>query len=86
MSHEVRLGRAEIRLSPREFQLLDLLVQNKGQVLPREVILERIWGFDSEVALKTIDATVKLIRKKLDIVGKQDLLQSIRGVGYKVEH
>jgi DNA-binding response OmpR family regulator len=86
MSHEVRLGRAEVRLSPREFQLLDLLVQNKGQVLPREVILERIWGFDSEVALKTIDATVKLIRKKLEIVGKQDLLQSIRGVGYKVEH
>lgn len=86
MSHEVRLGRAEVQLSPREFQLLDLLVQNKGQVLPREVILERIWGFDSEVALKTIDATVKLIRKKLDIVGKQNLLQSIRGVGYKVEH
>jgi DNA-binding response OmpR family regulator len=86
MSHEVRLGRAEVRLSPREFQLLDLLVQNKGQVLPREVILERIWGFDSEVALKTIDATVKLIRRKLDIVGKQDLLQSIRGVGYKVEY
>ncbi|MDQ0199180.1 response regulator transcription factor [Neobacillus ginsengisoli] len=86
MSHEVRLGRAEVQLSPREFQLLDLLVQNKGQVLQREVILERIWGFDSEVALKTIDATVKLIRKKLDIVGKQNLLQSIRGVGYKVEH
>ncbi|WP_312475848.1 response regulator transcription factor [Neobacillus sp.] len=86
MSHVVRLGRKEIQLSPREFQLLDLLVQNKGQVLPREVILERIWGFDSEVAPKTIDATVKLIRKKLDTFEKQDLLQSIRGVGYRFEH
>ncbi|MCM2535980.1 response regulator transcription factor [Neobacillus pocheonensis] len=86
MSHVVRLGSDEIQLSPREFQLFDLLVQNKGQVLPREVILERIWGFDSEVALKTIDATVKLIRKKLLSIGKQDLLQSIRGVGYKFEH
>ncbi|MGX6444472.1 response regulator transcription factor [Neobacillus sp. K501] len=85
-SHSVRLGSEEIQLSPREFQLLDLLVQNKGQVIPREVILERIWGFDSEVAPKTIDATVKLIRKKLDLLGKQELIQSIRGVGYKIEN
>ena len=83
LSHSVGLGQEEIQLSPREFQLLDLMVKNKGQVLPREVILERIWGFDSEVAPKTIDATVKLIRKKLQSFGKQDLLQSIRGVGYK---
>lgn len=83
MSHIVRLEREEIQLSPREFQLLDLMVKNMGQVLPREVILERIWGYDSEVAPKAIDATVKLIRKKLQSFGKQDLLQSIRGVGYK---
>lgn len=85
-SHLVRLGSKEIQLSPREIQLLDLLVQNKGQVIPREVILERIWGFDSDVAPKTIDATVKLIRKKLDHLGKQELIQSIRGVGYKIEN
>lgn len=85
-SHRARLGSKEIQLSPREFQLLDLLVQNKGQVIPREVILERIWGFDSDVAPKTIDATVKLIRKKLDLLGIQELIQSIRGVGYKIEN
>ncbi|WP_102346187.1 response regulator transcription factor [Bacillus sp. Marseille-P3661] len=84
-SQKVIQGKEEIQLSPREFQLLDLLVQNKGQVLPREVILDRIWGFDADVSTKTIDATIKLLRKKLNIVGKQDLLQSIRGVGYKVE-
>jgi DNA-binding response OmpR family regulator len=82
MSHTVHFQGKEIQLSPREYQLLDLLVKNKGQVLPREVIHERIWGLDSEVAPKTIDATVKLIRRKL---GKPDLLQSIRGVGYRVE-
>lgn len=86
LSHVVRMGNQEIQLSPREFELLNLLVQNKGQVLPREVILERIWGSDTDVATKTIDATVKLIRKKLEGFGKQNLLQSIRGVGYKVEN
>ncbi|MDQ0231818.1 response regulator transcription factor [Metabacillus malikii] len=84
MSQSVRLGVTEIQLSPREFQLLDLLIQNKGQVLPREIILDRIWGYDSEVAPKTIDATVKLIRKKLKKFGKDDLVKSIRGVGYKI--
>jgi len=85
MSHILGNGTETVQLSPREFQLLDLLLQNKGQVLPREIILERIWGMDSEVAPKTIDATVKLIRKKLGSLGKQDLLQSIRGVGYRLE-
>lgn len=84
-SHLVRLGNEDIQLSPREFQLLDLLVQNKGQVISREVILDRIWGIDSDVAPKTVDATVKLIRKKLKKIEKEDLIQSIRGVGYKFE-
>ncbi|MGG3891198.1 response regulator transcription factor [Metabacillus fastidiosus] len=85
-SQTVLHGGDEIQLSPREFQLLDLLAKNKGQVLPREVILDRIWGIDADVSTKTIDATVKLLRKKLDTFGKQDLLQSIRGVGYKIEN
>jgi DNA-binding response OmpR family regulator len=85
-SQTVLQGKEAIQLSPREFQLLDLLIQNKGQVLPREMILDRIWGFDSDVSTKTIDATIKLLRKKLTVFGKQDLLQSIRGVGYKFEN
>jgi len=86
VSQVLRWGEEEIQLSPREFQLMDLLLQNRGQVLPRELILERIWGFEADVSLKTIDATVKLLRKKLDSIGKYDLLQSIRGVGYKIEN
>jgi DNA-binding response OmpR family regulator len=84
-SHIVRFADIEIQFSPREFQLLDLLMKNKGQVLPRELIYERVWGLETEVTMKTIDATVKLIRKKLSLIRKQDKLQSIRGVGYKFE-
>jgi DNA-binding response OmpR family regulator len=84
-SQTVHKGKEEIQLSPREFQLLDLLIQNKGQVLPREVIMDRIWGYYADVSMKAVDATVKLLRKKLDAFGKQDLVQSIRGVGYKLE-
>jgi len=85
LSQTISNGAEEVQLSPREFQMLDLLVQNRGQVLPREVILDRIWGLDADVSMKIIDATVKLLRKKLDIIGQNGLLQSIRGVGYKFE-
>lgn len=74
-----------ILLSPREYQLLDLFVQNQGQVLTREVIYERIWGYDADVTFKTIDATVKLLRKKLETVGLASVISSIRGVGYRFE-
>jgi DNA-binding response OmpR family regulator len=74
-----------VQLTPREFQLLDLLVHNKGQVLTREVILDRIWGYDTDVSTKIVDATVKLLRKKLETLGAEELIQSIRGVGYKLD-
>ncbi|OXL82615.1 DNA-binding response regulator [Paenibacillus sp. SSG-1] len=73
-----------VQLTPREFQLLDLLIQNKGIALTREVILDRIWGLDADVGPKAIDAMIKLLRKKLSGLN-QELIQSIRGVGYKIE-
>nr|WP_194247142.1 response regulator transcription factor [Brevibacillus borstelensis] len=78
-------GETEVYLTPREFQLLDLLIRNKGQVLSRELIYDRIWGYEADVSLKTIDATVKLLRKKLNWNSEKDYIQSIRGVGYKLD-
>lgn len=84
-AHSVSRGNEKISLTPREFQLLDMLVQNRGTVLTRELIFDRIWGFDTDVSMKTIDATVKLLRKKIDNNGTDSLIETIRGVGYKVE-
>ena len=85
-SQTVHRGAERIQLSPREFQLFDLLVQNKGFVLTREVIFDRIWGLDADISLKTIDATIKLLRKKLGSSEHDSFIQSIRGVGYKLEY
>ncbi|MBP2666715.1 MAG: transcriptional regulator [Firmicutes bacterium] len=75
----------EINLSAREFQLLDLLVQNRGRVLPREVLLDRIWGLGSEVSDNSLDAYIRLLRKKLDRPGEPPLISTVRGIGYKVD-
>jgi DNA-binding response OmpR family regulator len=75
----------EINLSPREFQLLDLLVQNKGSVVPREVIFDRVWGRESEVGLNCIDFYIKSLRKKMNLSKEKPLIHTVRGVGYKLE-
>ncbi|MDN4526070.1 response regulator transcription factor [Fictibacillus fluitans] len=85
-SYKVNSSRREIQLTPREFQLFDLLVRNKGQVLHRETILDRVWGIDADVSAKTVDATVKLLRKKLGKLTKKEVIESVRGVGYRLEN
>ena len=75
----------EIQLSPREFQIFDLLAQNLGMVVPRDVILDRIWGLESEVSSNNIDSYVKLLRKKLDLGEAETMIHTIRGVVYKLE-
>jgi DNA-binding response OmpR family regulator len=75
----------EIQLSAREFQLMDLLAQNRGRTLPREVLLDRIWGLGSEVTDNTLDAYIRLLRKKIDQPGEPSLISTVRGIGYKVD-
>lgn len=72
-------------LSSREYQILDLLLQNRGRVVPREVLLDRVWGLGSEVSDNTLDAFIRLLRKKLDRPGVDPLIATVRGIGYKVE-
>ncbi|AZN38769.1 response regulator transcription factor [Paenibacillus albus] len=84
-SHQLFRDRAEIQLSPREYQLLDFFLQNSGNVLTREAILDRIWGVGSDVSYKNVDVTVKMLRDKLDDSEGEPVIHSIRGVGYRFE-
>ena len=84
-SKVLKKGEQVIQLSPREFQIFDLLVQNMGIVVPRDTILDRIWGLESEVSSNNIDSYVKLLRKKLESADGQMIISTIRGVGYKLE-
>ncbi|MEG1726938.1 MAG: response regulator transcription factor [Acidaminococcaceae bacterium] len=74
-----------LQLTPREFDLIDLLMRNKGQVLPREILIDRVWGINSEVTTNNLDAHIKLLRKKLATLTDSDFIKTVRGVGYKIE-
>src|SRR5689334_15582660 len=78
-----RSGRP-ILLTPREYSLLELLMRHKGRVLSRSVIVESIWGFDTEIEENTLDAFIRLLRNKIEVAGAPRLIRTVRGIGYSL--
>ena len=74
-----------IQLSPREFQIFDLLAQNLGVVVPRDIILDRIWGLERDITSNNIDSYMKILRKKLQDVDGRIAIKTVRGIGYRLE-
>ena len=72
----------EISLTYKEFELLALLLENKGTVLRRDTILDRIWGYSFEGGTRTVDVHVRTLRQKLGDAGA--VIETVRGVGYKI--
>lgn len=84
-NHILKRADETIQLTPKEFQLLVLFARHKNQVLTRDSILQHVWGADSEVTMNTLEAFIKLLRKKLDPEGKKKYIHTVRGLGYRME-
>ncbi|HEV2689988.1 MAG TPA: response regulator transcription factor [Bryobacteraceae bacterium] len=81
-SREVTRHGRRIALTRTEYSLLELLIRRAGRVVPRENLIEAVWGFDSEVRGNTLDAFIRLLRDKVDAPGVSKLIHTVRGVGY----
>ncbi len=75
-------GVREIELSPTEYELLALFLRRPRQVLPRDVILDRVWGLDFEGSSNVMEVYIGYLRAKLEAEGEPRLIHTIRGVGY----
>jgi DNA-binding response OmpR family regulator len=84
-TQEVRVNGASIPLTLKEFRLLELLMRHPKQVLSREQILNSLWDYDADWGSNVIDVHVKNLRKKLFGTGKNDTIETIRGVGYRLK-
>jgi two-component system response regulator MprA len=80
----VRRSGREIELTKTEFDLLELLIHNAGIVLSRDVIYERVWGYDFETGSKSLDVYIGYLRRKLEAGGADRLIHTVRGAGYVV--
>jgi|TARA_B110000438_G_scaffold272784_1_gene291674 two-component system response regulator RegX3 len=84
--HEVIVEGAVVPMPLREFELLAFLMENAGRVLTRDVLIDRIWGYDYVGDTKTLDVHVKRIRTRVEEDPKNpNLIVTVRGVGYKAE-
>lgn len=86
--HEVKAARngstQEVKLSLKEFELLRVLMSQKGKTVPRETLLERVWGDDFYGDERTLDVHIRWLREKLEVNPSQpEHIQTVRGVGYK---
>jgi DNA-binding response OmpR family regulator len=81
-SRQALRGRREIRLSPTEYRLLELLMRRAGRVVTRTAIVEAVWGLENDVEENTLDAFVRLLRGKVDKGFSPKLIQTVRGIGY----
>ncbi len=69
----------------KEFMLLEYLMKNANQVIPKEQIYEKIWGLDSEAESNNLEAYLSFVRKKIKIIGSNVQIKAVRGLGYKLE-
>ena len=81
-THEVQRGERQIELTQREFELLEYLMRNERIVVPRQSLLEEVWGYDPFATTNTIEVFVSNLRRKLEAGGEPRLLHTIRGAGY----
>jgi len=83
VSHEVSRGGQAIRLTAREFGLLEYLMRSPGRVYTRTQIIEHVWGYDFDPNTNLVDVYIKRLRRKIRGGANFDLIETVRGVGYR---
>ena len=71
-----------IDLTKREYELLLYLMENLNTVMSREVLLDKVWGYKTEVETNVVDVYIRYLRNKIDVPGKDSYIQTVRGTGY----
>jgi len=73
-----------VRLSEKEYRILEYLIANQGQILTREQLAVKIWGFESDAEYNNVEVYMTFTRKKLMFVGSKTEIKAVRGIGYEL--
>lgn len=84
-SCEISCSNSRIKLTVKESSILELLLRNAGNVLTKELILDRVWGMDSDAQINNIEVYLSFIRKKLSSLKANVVIETVRGVGYSIK-
>ena len=83
--HEVRVSDKPLRLPLRQFDVLRAFLANPGRVLTRTALLQQVWGYDFHGEDRTVDVHIRWLRRNLEEAGSRVAIETVRGVGYKLE-
>lgn len=86
-TYQVKRGEIPIKLSSKEFALLDYLLRNSGKILSKDQIIAHVWDYDADILPNTIEVYIRNLRNKIDVPfsNKKTLIHTVRGFGYKIE-
>jgi DNA-binding response OmpR family regulator len=85
VKYSVERAGKPIQLTSKEFALLEYMLRNPGRPLSKEVIISHVWDYDADILPNTVEVYIKYLRNKIDIPFKSNLIQTVRGFGYKLE-
>ncbi len=84
-NYELSNGDTSLRLSSKEFQMLEMLMNNPKRLISTEQFMEKIWGYDTEAEINVVWVYVSYLRKKLESLGANRKLKAVRGIGYTLQ-
>ena len=82
-SHTVEIDGEAVNLTPKEFELIDILAENRGNVFSREELLRKIWGYNFDGETRTVDVHIRKLRQKLGEYA--DIIETVKGIGYCIK-
>jgi len=82
---KIKCNDKEVSINGKELNLLELLLINKEQIVTKEILSDKIWGYDSEAEYNTVEVYISFLRKKITLLGSNVKIATIRGIGYKLE-
>lgn len=85
IAHKVQRAGHNIALGPTEYKLLKHFLEYPSQVFSRERLLDNVWGYDSDIEIRTVDVHIRRLRKALNSGGKSDIIRTVRSAGYSLD-
>ncbi len=82
-AHQVQVGEVPAELTPKQFSLLLLLLRHEGEVVTRSMLLRTVWGYSFDPGTNIVDVHIAQLRRKLEQAGAENVIHTIRGVGYR---
>lgn len=84
-THEIHKNENKVKLTKKEYSILEMLIMNNGNVVSKENIMIKIWGYDADVEYNSIEVYISFLRKKIDAVGSEIKIKAVRGLGYALK-